>query len=860
MRFFHTKSQWPIFGVFVLLAATLSLSQALATEKLVDKTLYANSPKKEGVYRWSEGSIVSIDGKNHLMMVVTALGFGGHDDTPGDILRADSLDGGRTWTPMDQLTVFQKNLGKANVMSPSLLRLDNGDLLCFFMLKNRALVDCGTWVRRSADNGKTWSEPKRLPYDGYGGLSSDRALQTSTGRIIVPSWVSHDSLNSTHVYCFYSDDLGKSWKRTAYLAMPKGSSGRKTNPAAEEPMVVELEDGRLMMFIRNYLKSIYASYSDDNGTTWSKPKSSGIPAPGAMPTVRRMPDGNLLLIYNYGPWEKIDGPWPRNQLASLVSTDNGKSWSSLQVLDGAPDFPGKITMANVTFVDQNTVITYSKSQTRKNAYAWQLQVIPTAWFYEGDRSVTFGEPYLPTLEAKLTKETPKPAPRVVGKNHQLFLDDSLIENLDQVERIVNQPNKYHENPVLTYDRPWEGNCVITWGSVLYDAKEKQFKVWYEVYKKFPPKGEDSTLICYATSRDGIHWEKPNLGLFQFRGSMENNIVFGGNVDSPVVMANPRPTPEAKYLLFWHNWHDRTVDKNAPDYKKPGIRSATSPDGIHWTRVPGIRVESGDRFAAGYDSLREKFYIVTRTPKSNTRTAALWESEDGVKFNVAKEILLADQSDPPETQIYGLIPFHYEGLHIGFLEPFYIPLRKLDTQLVYSRDGVDWRRACDRQTFLPWGPPGSWDQAWVTPSHNGPIRVGDKLYIFYQGRSTLHWAEKPFGHIGSVGLAFLRPDGFVSIETQWNEGSVTTVPVKLEGKTLHVNAMARPGTVRAEVLDQQGKVIDGFSKDDCQAMRMTDSLDQILTWKNHKTLDTLAGKTVRLKFYVQGAKLYSFWSE
>ena len=207
-------------------------------------------------------------------------------------------DGGRTWTPRDRLTVFQENIGKANVLSPSLLRLDEKALLCFFVVTNEALVDGGTWMKRSSDNGKTWSKPERLPYEGYGGSSLDRACLTSKGRIVLPCWVSTDRLASTHVYCLYSDDRGKTWKKTARLSTPKGSSGRGTDPAAEEPTVVELKDGRLMMLMRTYLKSLYVSYSDDDGTTWSTPRSSGIPSPGdadAPPDADRRPPAGLEL-------------------------------------------------------------------------------------------------------------------------------------------------------------------------------------------------------------------------------------------------------------------------------------------------------------------------------------------------------------------------------------------------------------------------------------------------------------------------------------------------------------------------------------------------------------------------------------
>jgi sialidase-1 len=357
---------------------------AVAAEKLVDTILLAHDPAPGGVIGWASGSILNLDGKQHLAMVVAA-NYGGHDNSPAKIFRFDSLDGGLTWTPLEKAVVFQEMTGLARetVTGPSLLRLRSGDILFFFTVGNSD-TDCGTWMRRSTDSGQTWSAPERLPYEGYGEVCSDRPMQLSTGRLLLPGWVSLDRLASAHAYCFYSDDDGRTWQKTALISAPKGSTGRKTDPAAEEPMVVELKDGRLLMVLRVYLKSIYVSYSGDKGATWSAPQSSGIPAPGSMTTITRMPDGNILLIWNWARPDEIDGPFPRRLLTAAVSTDDGKSFSHVRHLDGAADFKGKITMANVTFCGGNAVITYSKSESLKNAYNWRLQVLPLAWFYEGD--------------------------------------------------------------------------------------------------------------------------------------------------------------------------------------------------------------------------------------------------------------------------------------------------------------------------------------------------------------------------------------------------------------------------------------------------------------------------------------------
>ncbi|MGC9316926.1 MAG: exo-alpha-sialidase [Armatimonadota bacterium] len=1065
--------------VCALLAAGLLGNAAGGAVKLADTTLFESSQE---TYRWSEGSTIVLDDEiGHLLMAVTVFGEGGHDNSEARILGFHSRDGGLTWTGLDKAVVLQENSGEENTMAPSLLRLDSGEILLFVNVKN-SIRDCGPWVKRSADNGRTWGELQRLPYEGYGGLANDRALQLSSGRIVAPCWVSTDALESTHAYCMWSDDAGRTWHRSGLITTPEGSTGRKTDPAAEEPMIVELQDGRLMMFMRTYLGSIYRSFSEDGGETWSEPESSGIPSPGAMPTIKRMPTGDVLLIWNWAPVEQIEGPWPRSVISAAVSRDDGRNFTHLRHLDGAEDFGGKITMANVTFWRDRAIVTYSKSFSRKNAYNWRLQVLPLEWFYEGDASVTYGESYLPTLRAKLsesreespptiqrptaeqrqaalaqwggqyadeeglvaawdfeesgerfafdltghgndlfvppsgpargaegredsaiempgagecllapdsaslrfpdntftveawvyptavkdhaiiaTKEhvwevgllggrlkcavscggswgpgwmgstriplhewshvavtfdgrrlrffvdgdavesharqgaldvTADPlavggcthiadstfagridslriwrtvryhgededamlgtdlAPRRVDETHQLFIDDGLIASVTGLERVVNQPVRHHENPVLTWDRPWEGNCVITWGSVLYDAQRRLFRIWYEAYRKFA-EPEERTLVCYAESEDGITWEKPELGLVEFRGSTDNNIVLApgeSTLDAPTVLRVPNAPPDRRYRMYWHSGADS------------GIRTATSPDGLHWTRSPDIVVEAGDRNTAYRDPETGRFEVITRIPGRGIRTCGLWTSEDGEHFEHVGEIVAPDERDPEETQLYGMIQFDYAGLRLGFLEMFFVPQRTLNTQLVYSRDGRQWRRACDRQTFLDMGPPGRWDQAWVTPSHNPPIRIGDRLYIFYQGRQTLHWADPPFGHIGSVGLAFLRPDGFVSMDAQNEEGSITTAPLLLAGEHLHLNVRARPGSVAVEVLDAEGGALPGLSREDCVPLTMEDTLDHIVRWKDGRDLGELRDQPVRLRFHLQGAKLYSFWMQ
>lgn len=289
------------YAMATWLALSCGALLAAPVEKLLNRTLFVAD---ENDYRYSEAAVLPLDDTN-LLLVVSVFGDGGHDSSPAQLLAWRSNDRGRSW---GESFAFQSNIGKQNVMSPSFVRLSEREILFFFLVTN-SIEDAGMWIRRSLDNGKTWSKPVRIPYEGYGGVANDHVVLLKSGRIVLPSWVSRDSLASSYSYCFYSDDKGQTWKKSNEITVNKPSKGRKTSPAAEEPAVVELKDGRLLMLMRTYVGSFYRSFSTDGGETWSEPTDAGIPAPGAMPTLVRIPKtGDLLLLFNYGEPDEIDGP------------------------------------------------------------------------------------------------------------------------------------------------------------------------------------------------------------------------------------------------------------------------------------------------------------------------------------------------------------------------------------------------------------------------------------------------------------------------------------------------------------------------------------------------------------------------
>ena len=169
-----------------------------------------------------------------------------------------------------------------------------------------------------------------------------------------------------------------------------------------------------------------------------------------------------------------------------------------------------------------------------------------------------------------------PPPIDVGPGTHLFVDDRLVAQTDRVWRSLNRPTKHRENPVVKPDRPWEGYLVLQPGTVIWDEEEQLFKMWYNtIGTQKRPYVED--YLCYATSRDGLAWEKPDLGLVEFRGSKKNNIFLKWSGWTHTLLKDPSDTdPKRRYKLAYWQTHDMD---------RCGISVAFSPDGKEWTDYP-----------------------------------------------------------------------------------------------------------------------------------------------------------------------------------------------------------------------------------------------------------------------------------
>jgi hypothetical protein len=189
-------------------------------------------------------------------------------------------------------------------------------------------------------------------------------------------------------------------------------------------------------------------------------------------------------------------------------------------------------------------------------------------------------------------------PQVRRNVRQLFFDDYLVDSASGLTRTLHHPVKHPDNPVLKREHAWEGLRVQVYGTVLYDPAEQLFKIWYmnipkTSAEKITVNGQrrpgHATLLSYATSRDGLHWDKPLLGIVNFEGSTANNMIAPDlyNPEGFSVLYEPdEPRAERRCKAFYwdHGRGPLVLWKGQEIYgegKDDGTHVAFSPDGIHW---------------------------------------------------------------------------------------------------------------------------------------------------------------------------------------------------------------------------------------------------------------------------------------
>jgi len=352
-------------------------------EKDIYKTIVCPATKDNP--RNSEGSFVELS-NGQLLLAYTYFYGGAADNSPAYIASRFSQDRGKTWSKKDTLLI--ENEGKENVMSVSLLRLASGEIALGYMVKN-SWGDCRFYLRKSNDEGKSWKERVcTIPEKGYFVVNNDRLVQLSSGRIIVPA-AYHSCKDETFntwshravAMCFYSDDNGESWKKSkTVLEAPK-----KSKSGLQEPGVIELKDGSLMMWARTDLGCQYLSYSKDEGNTWSKSFPSEIISPCSPASIKRIPaTRDLLLIYNDHSGRfpyPVEQPGKRTPLVAAISKDEGESWQNYKILEDDPD--GWYCYTAITFLKEKVILAYCAGNSKIGGLnLLQITLFNQKWLYK----------------------------------------------------------------------------------------------------------------------------------------------------------------------------------------------------------------------------------------------------------------------------------------------------------------------------------------------------------------------------------------------------------------------------------------------------------------------------------------------
>src|SRR5262245_37546773 len=411
----------------------------------------------------------------------------------------------------------------------------------------------------------------------------------------------------------------------------------------------------------------------------------------------------------------------------------------------------------------------------------------------------------------------------VGSRKQLFLDDYLIAKTTNISRTIHPAEKSRSNPVLRQTETWEDPFNITYGSVIRDGQ--QYKMWYK----------SGPGVSYAVSDDGVHWTKPLLDLVPVNGA-KTNILFRKTSELKGSDALPyyhelfgvhkddrEPDPSRRYKMGYLSidWEYKGPREGRfREGQRRGLGIAGSPDGIHWKLIDNFASEAICDGATHwmFDPALEKYVLFGRTLKTPPEIEAAWsgydwykawysgravgrlESADFVHWNFTAPfsspvVMTADLEDKPGTEIYSVLVFPYESVYIGLVQALLArpDVPAIDVQLAVSRDGVNFSRvgegalggtaASSRSPFIPIGPVGSWDRFNQSLASNPPIEVGDELGFYYGGRTYRHapYDGKDTGpRAGSIGLATIPRDRFVSLDASFDGGEILTKPLTLKG--------------------------------------------------------------------------------
>ncbi|MBE7539387.1 MAG: hypothetical protein HS122_13370 [Opitutaceae bacterium] len=444
----------------------------------------------------------------------------------------------------------------------------------------------------------------------------------------------------------------------------------------------------------------------------------------------------------------------------------------------------------------------------------------------------------------------------------LLLDSTLIKSSENIRMTVGRLTKYSGNPLFGEDRPWEPRFDNMYPNVIRDESDGLFKCWYnpflvEVEDWLGSSNERKRWLyprqsglCYATSRDGIHWEKPAFDILPFWGQPSNILM--RDVHGVGVFRDARdPDPARRYKAFF-------VNQEAG--RRTTVAVAFSADGIHWgpqTVLNNVKLMADTHNNALWAPTLNRYVAFTRDwdPrewKRNSkgeipavRLVSRIESEDFVHWSDPQTVL---RGVTDNLQVYAMPVFHYAGIYLGLPVVLDAKDDRTHTELAWSKDTVNWHRVDAGTPFIPNSEKkGDYDWGCTYPAAV-PVIMKDEIRIYYSGSDGLHFGQRK----AWFEFATLRPDGFAAAAPvdESREGLVQTTPVSIRSdEPLMLTAdVEAGGSVQVAILDAEGREV-------ARSVPMTGSFtSRAVRWE---TASRVVDGEHALKFRLVRARLYSY---
>ena len=462
----------------------------------------------------------------------------------------------------------------------------------------------------------------------------------------------------------------------------------------------------------------------------------------------------------------------------------------------------------------------------------------------------------------------------IGSRRELFVDHHLIDRMENLRLHMHEPRD--EAEVLKFDEPWEGiHCGYC--TVIYDEQAKKPFGKYRVYYRGMPvsskDGSPEEVTCVAFSDDGIHWHKPNLGLYEVNGSHQNNVVLAGAPPfshnfSPFIDTRPDCPPAERY-------------KALGGLNGTGLVAFVSADGLSWKKLRDEAVIPRkapfpvkwmfDSQNLAFWSEAERRYLCYFRVYTDVRRIARSESSDLVHWSepVLMEYETGGKPSPVEelytnqTSPYFRAPHLYlavaarfvpgrqaisdeEAVQLQVAKNYYKDLS--DAVLMATRGGNLYSR-----TFLSsFIRPGIGLRNWVSRTNYpalGIVQTGPHEMSVYVNQDY----AQPSAHLHRYSL---RLDGFASVRADYSGGELLTKPLRFSGTSLQLNlSTSAVGFIRVEIQDASGQVLPGFSAEECVEV-IGNETDRTVHWKSGSDLSAWVDKPVRLRFVMKDADLYA----